>query len=356
MTTLKTIREWSVTQTLHPIAPLETVLEKLQFVQADPIRAPARAQDLILRPRVTGYKVDDLEKLYPNLSIEEDFFVNYGFLHSNTVPLFHPRTLQKPLQIELDAPELLGQVLEFVRDNGATHPKQLEAHFGKRRVGNYWGGTSIAATRALEGLHRQGRLRVARREKGIKVYEHAEQRHTTLSPEARATGILQLILRNYAPLPLPSLLQLCGFTHYGAPELYKQVRTLAQKLETQTTGGTRWVLPPAPPSVEPHEAVTLLAPFDPIVWDRRRFALLHGWDYRFEAYTKPEKRVRGYYALPMLYGADVVGWANVSGKQGFQVELGYIQKPRSQHFAKALKSELERMEWFLGASHPQQTP
>jgi uncharacterized protein len=215
------------------------------------------------------------------------------------------------------------------------------------RVGNYWGGTSNAATRALEGLHHQGLLRVERREKGIKVYEVAQHTHNSLQPEARAKGILDLVLQNYAPLPLPSLLQLCSFTRYGAPDLYKQVHALAQKLETVVLEGTKWVLPQQVPAHEPRDGLTLLAPFDPIVWDRRRFELLHGWEYRFEAYTKPEKRVRGYYALPLLYGVDVIGWANVSHKNGFAAEVGYIKKPRSQHFGKALKTELERMEWFL---------
>jgi uncharacterized protein len=347
VTTLKTICEWSVSQTLHPVAPLETVLSQLQFVQADPIRAPARAQDLILRPRVEFYKADDLEQHYANLPLEEDYFVNYGFLHSNTAQFFHPRTLQRTLQIERDAPDLLPQVLEFVRQNGATHPKQLEAHFGKWRVGNAWGGSSNAATRALEGLHHQGKLRVAQRDKGIKIYEAATRSHKPLKAEARALGILQLILRNYAPLPLPSLLQLCAFSRYGAPDLYKQVRALALQLETHTIDGTTWVLPPQTPNAEPRDGVTLLAPFDPIVWDRRRFALLHGWEYRFEAYTKPEKRLRGYYALPMLYGVEVIGWANISNKNGFETDLGYFKKPRSQHFTKALKAELERMAWFL---------
>jgi uncharacterized protein len=347
MISLKTMREWSILQTLRPIAPLETVLQQLQFIQADPIRAPARAQDLILRPRVEGYKEGELERRYTDLPLEEDFFVNYGFLHSSATPLFHPRKLQRILQIERDAPDLLPQVLELVRQNGATHPKQLEAHFGKRRVGNAWGGTSNAATRALEGLHHLGSLRVARREKGIKIYEVTKRSHKPLNAEARAKGILALVLRNYAPLPLPSLLQLCSFTQYGAPDLYKQVRALAQKLETIVIEGSIWVLPLETPMGEPREGVTLLAPFDPIVWDRRRFELLHGWEYRFEAYTKPEKRLRGYYALPLLYGVEVIGWANVANKNGFEVKLGYFKKPRSQHFTKALETELERMEWFL---------
>ena len=63
------------------------------------------------------------------------------------------------------------------------------------------------------------------------------------------------------------------------------------------------------------EAVRLLAPFDPIVWERRRFEHLWGWDYRFEAYTRPEQRRFGYYAMPLLWGYDVIGWANVSLKE-----------------------------------------
>jgi uncharacterized protein YcaQ len=111
--------------------------------------------------------------------------------------------------------------------------------------------------------------------------------------------------------------------------------------------GIKWVMPLLEPNVEPLETVTLLAPFDPIVWDRRRFELLHGWEYRFEAYTKPEKRIRGYYALPMLYNTEVIGWANISVKNGFAAELGYVRQPKSAVFKRQLKAELERMATFL---------
>ena len=61
-------------------ATLQHALDRLGFVQADPIRAPARAQDLTLRHRVTGYRAGDLERLYTRLDVHEDFFVNYGFV------------------------------------------------------------------------------------------------------------------------------------------------------------------------------------------------------------------------------------------------------------------------------------
>ena len=53
-------------------------------------------------------------------------------------------------------------------------------------------------------------------------------------------------------------------------------------------------------------------PFDPVVWDRRRFELLWAWGYRFEAYTPLSKRRLGYYALPLLWGDRVIGWGKYS--------------------------------------------
>ena len=73
------------------------------------------------------------------------------------------------------------------------------------------------------------------------------------------------------------------------------------------------------------EIVRLLAPFDPVVWDRRRFELFWGWAYRFEAYTPASKRQRGYYALPLLWRDRVIGWGNVSVKNGeLHADIGYV--------------------------------
>jgi uncharacterized protein YcaQ len=52
---------------------------------------------------------------------------------------------------------------------------------------------------------------------------------------------------------------------------------------------------------------TLLSPFDPIVWDRRRALELFGFDYRLECYTPAEKRRYGYFTLPILRRGALVG-------------------------------------------------
>ena len=63
--TLDHLRRYAVARSLFKPTTLGRAIGKLGFVQADPIRAPARAQDLTLRHRVAGYRAGDLERLYP---------------------------------------------------------------------------------------------------------------------------------------------------------------------------------------------------------------------------------------------------------------------------------------------------
>ena len=141
-------------------------------MQADPIRAPARAQDLTLRHRVAGYRAGDLERRYPRLPIEEDFFVNYGFLPRALHTLMHPRTAR---QAWTKARWKQAQaVLDFVREHGVVHPRDVDAHFAHGKVTNWFGGSSNASTQLLDGMHYRGLLRIARRESGIRLYAARE--------------------------------------------------------------------------------------------------------------------------------------------------------------------------------------
>src|SRR5918995_5305767 len=89
--TLEALRRFTVARNFPKPATLKTALQRMGFLQADPIRAPARAQDLILRQRVKDYRAGDLERRYPTLDIEEDFFINYGYVTRSLQALMHPR-------------------------------------------------------------------------------------------------------------------------------------------------------------------------------------------------------------------------------------------------------------------------
>src|SRR5258705_1955521 len=89
--TLDDLRRFTTARNFSKPTTLKRAVHRMGFVQADPIRAPARAQDLILRQRVKNYQAGDLERHYPRLDIEEDTFVVYGFVTKSVHALMHPR-------------------------------------------------------------------------------------------------------------------------------------------------------------------------------------------------------------------------------------------------------------------------
>jgi uncharacterized protein len=345
----------AVTRTLGRPATLARAIERLGFVQADPIRAPARAQDLTLRPRVRGYRAGDLERLYPALAVEEDVFINYGFVTRSLQALMHPRSVASPSSRNARA----QAVLAFVRERGAVHPREVDAHFAHGTVRNYWGGSSSATTHLLEALHYKGLLRVARREGGIRIYapqQHGGPPATPAERRTRLDALVDIVVHKYGPLPAASLSFVVRRLRYAAPQWQGEIAAALdrahRRLAHTRIEGVTWYWPVDEEVLTdlPSDTLYLLAPFDPIVWDRPRFEMLWGWAYRFEAYTPVSKRKLGYYALPLLWRDRIVGWGNVSLRGGeLHADLGYVQSrpPRDRGFRAALEAELERLRAFL---------
>jgi uncharacterized protein YcaQ len=369
--TLDHLRRYAVARSLFKPTTLSKAIAKLGFVQADPIRAPARAQDLTLRHRVADYRAGDLERRYPRLPLEEDFFVNYGYLPRALHRLMHPRTARTVWTPARAAQA--ASVLDFIRRRGAVHPREVDAHFAHGKVTNWFGGSSNASTQLLDVMHYRGLLRVARRDAGTRVYAVRETEAGSdaeaaicdpATGRARMDALLDAVVHKYAPLPARSLGHLASLLCGGAPQWRAQrgeaLARAKQRLGHTRNDGVDWYWPAAetPRSLRwrPHEGVRLLTPFDPIVWDRRRFEIFWGWTYRFEAYTPAPKRKLGYYALPLLWHEDVIGWANVTaGEGGLKCSFGYVggRAPRSAAFRTGLEAELERMRVFLGAASPE---
>jgi uncharacterized protein len=352
------LRRHAISRTLFS-ANLVKAIERLGFVQADPIRAPARAQDLTLRHRVSGYRAGDLERRYPRLAVEEDFFVNYGFLPRATQRLLHPRAARTAWTKKTLT--MAHEVLDFVRKHGGVHPRDVDAHFQHGKTRNWFGGTSNASTRLLDGMHYRGLLRVARRESGVRVYAVADLHEADAPRDTAAVmdELVDVIVAKYAPLPEPSLRALVSLLRLAAPQWSAEragaIRRATRRIPSVGVEGQRWYWPdgesPNSRRHAPDDHVRLLAPFDPIVWDRRRFEVLWGWAYRFEAYVPAPKRKRGYYALPLLWHDQVIGWANAGTQDGRLVlQPGYVagRAPRDAGFRSALEDEVARMAAFLG--------
>ena len=250
--------------------------------------------------------------------------------------LLHPRpsragaAVYRPVGVTAD-------VLAMVVESGPTHPRDVRARFGARRTVNDWGGNSAVTTRALEELHYQGLLRVVRRENGTKIYESVRARSQNVPAHERLERLTMLIARTLAPTPESSLRsaigQLCHASG-GFVEPRTAVADLMERGDLRATlvDGVRYVWPRSmrvpTDSIEARQ-VRFLAPFDPVVWDRRRFAHLWGWQYRLEAYVPANRRQFGYYALPVLWGNDAIGWVNCARtpKGALSVDVGYTNGP-----------------------------
>jgi uncharacterized protein YcaQ len=361
-TTLDDLRRMAITRTLFRPTTLPRALDRLGFVQADPIRAPARAQDLTLRHRVRGYRAGDLERRYMALGVEEDFFVNYGFVTRSLQALMHPRPQTNgPAQGSgrpLEHRKRARLVLDFVRERGVVHPREVDDHFEHGTVTNYWGGSSNATTKMLDAMHYRGELRVVRREGGVRIYSPREHGPGPTERSAALDALVDVVVRLYAPLPGPSLSFFVRRLRYAVPqwkgELTGALRRVRERLSCAHVDGVDWYWLPGEQeagAADPEDTVRFLAPFDPVVQDRARFERLWGWVYRFEAYTPAAKRKRGYYALPLLWRDRVIGWANVAVKEGeLEVDLGHAgpHAPRDRAYRRELQVELQRMRAFLG--------
>ena len=376
--TIADLRRYALARSLFKPRSLRQAIERLGFVQADPIRSPARAQDLILRHRVKGYRAGDLERHYPHLPVEEDFFINHGFMPRELHALMHPRQGYRvwPKSKWDDAHRLI----EFITAQGVVHPREVDAAMALGGARNFFGGNSRASTQLLDGLLYRGHLRVARREGGIRLFEVRPPWPEPADEAAAYDTLIDVAVAHYAPVPQSTLSMLVGRLLYGAPQ-WKAQRAAAlarakARLGRAVVEGITWYWPageqPSPKQHEVPEGVHLFAPFDPVVWDRVRFEHFWGWAYRFEAYTPAPKRERGYYAMPLMWQGEVIGWGNLSVRdtraagdacqrrqlsrsnaspdRGLQCEWGFVsgRAPRGPAFEQALEDERERLQAFLG--------
>ena len=345
---LAELRSALIQNSLFPPTTLMRAIERLGFVQADPIRAPARAQDLILRHRVKNYKAGGLEKRYPKLDLDEDFTFAYGFLPNQHRDLLHPRCKFTLSPIE-------RKVVNAVKKAGTAHPVEVDKICGGGNTRNAWGGQSKLTKQALEKAHHHGFLRVARRDKGIRVYEVAKQLKQELSKKQRFKELLKIAACLFGPTSESFLMKEARYYRHLVETPAARRVALAElieesMLERRSVAGVEYIWPlNFRKRSSKNECVRLLAPFDPVVRDRDRFEQLWGWTYRFEAYTPAAKRIRGYYALPLLWKEDIIGWANAKVVDAhLQVETGYVRQPQdSKRFKKALDAEIGALANFL---------
>lgn len=307
-----------------PAPDTATALAHHGYIQIDPINVCGRMHDLILRNRVAGYAEGGLMRLLHGAG---------GALPAEQRTAFEHHIPSTGILVAFphDAwPHLLSEMRHRTRRTGAWSgrltPKQralaprLLAEIAARgplssedfantgRARSVWGAATLAKA-TLQKLFFHGDLLIARRAEGNRrCYDLPEQvlpAHIFRRPEpsaaetARWEALLKLRQRRLTTLKrteLPHVADLVQpVTVEGCPPLFclKSDLPLLDGISNFKS------------EISNHPL--LLAPLDPLIYDRRVTATLWQFDYTWEVYTPPAKRKRGYYALPVLAGLELVG-------------------------------------------------
>ena len=344
----------------EPFADVCEALQHLGFIQIDPINVCGRMHDLILRNRVAGYREEGLMHFLhgrdETLNADQRVAFEHHLPGSNilvAMPLEAWPHLQGEMRKRskdegawsgrLDAKEkkLASRILAQMNEQGALSSQEIDD--GGQRAVHVWGSSATLAKSTLQKLFFHGRVLIAQRQGNRRYYDLPER----VLPAATSSAMSATAEETQRWLALTKLRQrrLCTLTT-------KEHRLLEDKVLPVTLSDVDvrrlFILKADEALLETSQSDSkplLLAPLDPLLYDRKVTEALWSYHYRWEVYTPPHKRVRGYYALPLLSGIEIVGHVDPKADRA-KAKLGIVSKRiRRGHSATAAVRELAQ---FLG--------
>ncbi|MEZ5302655.1 MAG: crosslink repair DNA glycosylase YcaQ family protein [Verrucomicrobiales bacterium] len=336
-----------------PFSSVGEALAHLGYVQIDPINVCGRMHDLILRPRVEGYEEGALhvalagddpvgfEHYLPGAGI----LVAFGHeAWPYLVPHMRARRDRARGYARKLTPEeesLARRILAELRERGPLSSDEID-HDGRALTA--WGTEARAVKTVLEKLFIHGRVGIASRRKFRRIYDLPERvipaetlALPTASQEVSARWLAALRLRQRRLALVPKK-ELPLIEDIVEPVRIEGVASIFHCLKSDLHLVDR--AQAVPPSASPR----LLAPLDPLVYDRKVAARIWDFEYTWEVYTPAAKRVRGYYALPLLSGDALVGHVNPKADRkagrleviGRKVARGHRAAPATKDLARFL--------------------
>jgi len=208
----------------------------------------------------------------------------------------------------------LQKVLGRIRRNGPLTIRDIDDDVLVEKI-HEWASRK-PSKRALQLAFFRGVLTVSRREGMLKTYELTTrhfgwERLPRPAPESERTAyLLARALRAQGVVSLDSICHLDAPRKAAMRKLIS-VRVRRNELVPVALAGAKsehWATPEMlDTAFDPVEDIVhILNPFDPLVIQRKRLAAFFGYEHRFEAYVPKDKRVLGYFALPVLVGDEIV--------------------------------------------------
>jgi len=298
-------------------------IRQMGVLQIDTIHVVARSPYLVLWSRLGDYPQPWLEQALAQgelfeywaheacfVPVEDYGLYRHRMLDPEAMGWKYSATWMKERRAEVEA------VLEHIRANGPTRSSDFERTDGK--AGGWWSWKP--EKRSLEVLFTTGQLMISARHNFQRIYDLAERVlpawHDSQLPPMEDVR-RQLVLKAVKAMGCARGAWISDYFRTRPPRLDPEMLVgqgallrawvddwddpiyvhpdHAGLLESAAAGGLAPTL------------TTILSPFDPVVWDRRRALELFDFDYRLECYTPADKRKYGYFTLPILRRGALVG-------------------------------------------------
>lgn len=346
---------------------LRRTIERVQLHQIDSVNIVSRAHYLPAFSRLGLYDRGDLDRLSWGPKRQRKFFEYWA--HEASLLPFDIHPLLRWRMAEADRGETgwvpmrpfarerrveAMALLARIRDEGPMATSDFDAHKGKT---GWWEWSDTK--RALEWLFWAGHITTFRRRGSFeRVYDLPERvlpADILAQPTPdTADAHRALIARAALAHGIATEKELRDYFRQSPAQARPAIDTLAEEgiLIPVAVEGWRhaWLHRDAkrPRRIE---AQALLAPFDPLIWERDRAERLFGFRYRIEIYVPAEKRTHGYYVLPFLMGDRLVARVDLKADRmasTLRICSVHLEDEAPSHTREALQAELEVMAGWLG--------
>lgn len=315
--------------TPRPEAPvtarhIRKTVDRLGLLQIDSVNVLVRAHYLPLFSRLGHYDSTLLDGLAWG-GKRRAFFEFWGheasLLPAATQPLWRWRMMRaargedigrKLTQFRRYRHKFIGEVRAEIKDRGPLAASDLSD--GGRGQGSWWGWSD--GKHALEWLFFTGEVTTATRRSSFeRVYDLTERVLPALLM-GLATPLVEDAQRDLLRIAARALgvateTDLRDYFRLGVAETKARLAELVEAAELLPVAVEGWrhpaYLDPGARLPRCVEARALLAPFDPLIWERARTERIFGFHYRIGIYTPAHLRLHGYYVLPFLLGDRLVG-------------------------------------------------
>jgi hypothetical protein len=346
---------------------LRRALGHTGLFQIDSVNVLARAHYLPAYSRLGPYRTDLLDRM---AFTHREMFEYWGHEAALLPVDLHPLMRWRMVRAE-KLVDRWGRIAKVVRERPgyvdwvfaevvARGPVSAgEVAEDEKRGTEEWGWNWTDAKTVLEYLFYAGRVTVSSRRNFERLYDLPER---VLAPEIlaiptpdEAAAHRELLLLAARRHGVGTLTDLADYFRLKNPVARPRVAELVEdgRLEQVEVRGWRYPGYVVPGTVVPRRAAgrALLAPFDPLVWERARTERLFDFRYRIEIYVPSHKRVYGYYVLPFLLRDALVARVDLKADRSagaLRVQAAWAEPDAPGDTTIELAAELGLMAQWLG--------